>query len=846
MNNAFSIKAYLSQHHGLSVSKGGKYPCPFCHHATLSVKGDELAKCFHPSCGKFISQKTVEDANDLYQELFWEIAHAAHQALMTQGESPSSFNSTAWQYLTQERGVHSQVIEDTPVLGVVPAEFPLENRLAFIEEDLNTRRWKNNDLKEMALAKFETVSERLKNLFSSQAGSLLFTYTDAHCQIRSFKTRGPFTKVIRTYSIFEQGFGMFNPTQFQPEASSVCEGVILAEGEFNALSLQSLLVRQGQSYAKALALGGVNTVDLNSLKQYKERWFLFADHDDAGRELQTQLQSVRTLYATYGDLPDDDLDSFIRRFPDGAQALHAVVTKFRDAKPCYRHLHAITGEIAAIRRTPHRLKKQFEIHDAVGQLVVQELQDRGQFYRTRLAPYYLDFESARLCPITKGTRDAQSLLHRLNLNPSESIHQYVLHELERTARELPSETEVFSFCHYKATSNTLYLYNKDDEVFRIQPYHIDVCRNGVDGVLLTPPPGYTPFQRVDVPQTGEDLLQSLYLARLQFDENQLTADEYRLLLELYVLHLFFDGLHATHPIPVFYGPKGSAKTSSIRRLGLLLFGSQYQVTSLPDKADDFEALVTNGFLVGLDNVDGQVNWLNDKLAVVATGGSIQRRELYTTNSLVSFKVRAYVMLTTRTPKFRRDDVAERLLVFPMKVLTEKVSESALIQEALTHRDRFMSWLLLRLQEVLKLLALTADQPAPPSALRMADFAGFMLRLAQAEDIHDNTDNAVSGIQAIIQKLVDAQSQFTLEHDPLFELLEYLAEHEPYRSFQTSELHTRLQALAQQLKLPYHYASPNSLGQKLGNIKPNLETVMKVTVTTAGQNRKRYQFSPKGS
>jgi hypothetical protein len=52
------------------------------------------------------------------------------------------------------------------------------------------------------------------------------------------------------------------------------------------------------------------------------------------------------------------------------------------------------------------------------------------------------------------------------------------------------------------------------------------------------------------------------------------------------------------------------------------------------RPDDFEAAITADPLVVADNADDAPRWLPDRLAVVATGGTIKRRILYTTNRLV--------------------------------------------------------------------------------------------------------------------------------------------------------------------------------------------------------------------
>jgi hypothetical protein len=120
----------------------------------------------------------------------------------------------------------------------------------------------------------------------------------------------------------------------------------------------------------------------------------------------------------------------------------------------------------------------------------------------------------------------------------------------------------------------------------------------------------------------------------------------------------------TRLIPTFIGPQGSAKSTSVRRVGRLLVGPRFDVVGLRrDKEDAFIVGVTNQILFGVDNIDSRVPWLEDSLATYATGQRFVLRRLYTTNDAVRFDSRAWLFLTGRDPKFRRADVAERICPF---------------------------------------------------------------------------------------------------------------------------------------------------------------------------------------
>src|SRR4030095_10296480 len=95
---------------------------------------------------------------------------------------------------------------------------------------------------------------------------------------------------------------------------------------------------------------------------------------------------------------------------------------------------------------------------------------------------------------------------------------------------------------------------------------------------------------------------------------------------------------------------------------------------------DFDAAVTGDAFVGIDNADANVPWLDDKLAVLTTGVTWRRREYYTTNNLGEYPITAFVAITSRTPHFRREDIADRLLLFHVERLESFGAPSTLLTD----------------------------------------------------------------------------------------------------------------------------------------------------------------------
>src|SRR5262249_22960218 len=157
-------------------------------------------------------------------------------------------------------------------------------------------------------------------------------------------------------------------------------------------------------------------------------------------------------------------------------------------------------------------------------------------------------------------------------------------------------------------------------VYKVTPEAIELVDNGTDGVLFLRDRRNEPFELLDEEIT-DDLFHEHITAQINFaKDGRLAVADLQLLFGLWVLSIFFPALMPTKVILAFVGPKGSGKSYTLRKLGLLLFGSRFEVQNLPEKKEDFDAVVTNAHLACFDNADTKLHWLPDRLATCATGG----------------------------------------------------------------------------------------------------------------------------------------------------------------------------------------------------------------------------------
>lgn len=218
----------------------------------------------------------------------------------------------------------------------------------------------------------------------------------------------------------------------------------------------------------------------------------------------------------------------------------------------------------------------------------------------------------------------------------------------------------------------------------------------------------------------------------------------------------------TRPIFALVGEKGSAKTAAAKRVGTMLFGRNFDVASMTDDVKDFDAAIAATALLVADNADTERKWLADKLATVATGGRVKKRVLYTTNTMTSIWSIAWVILTSRTPHFRRDDMPERLLLRTRR-LESFHCLAELDRRTVEQRAVLMTNLL---HDLIGVTSAMRDHGADDISgdVRMADFYAFAVRVAQHRGEEDEVKEA-------FQRLQRTQVGFAGEGDPIAALLE---------------------------------------------------------------------------
>lgn len=495
-------------------------------------------------------------------------------------------------------------------------------------------------------------------------------------------------------------------------------------------------------------------------------------------------------------------------------------------------------QVCLIRKKtrPDDKRTPFEIDADVANFIREDLLDKGKFYNDGLVAYYFNSEDKTLIEIDQSDTALSIILDRYGLNRIERIFRFVLGNLYTNAFIIGQRIEVHRLAYLKIDTFTLYLFNHGNQIYRVSPDAIELVDNGTDGILFISDSKAVPFQ-ISLSNDHGSWLDEIIFSKTNLVSDELSPNERRLILIIWFYALFFENIMPTKPILAFIGEKGSGKTTILRKIGMLLYGEKFNVTPLTNDPKDFDAAVTNSALVVFDNADASFKWLDDKLAIAATGGSVQKRILYTTNKLIDYPIRCFIGISSRTPEFRRDDVADRLLIMKVERLGKFIAERKILSEVIEHRNEIMSEAVHHIQEILGALR---DYWTKIEAVdfRMADFARFALILAEYAGVYPE-------MEAIFSKLSTEQTDYANEYDPLAELLSawVSVDNNAGREVTTNELYKELSgcALKRNEEFFSSYGNVQSFGQRLANSLTYLKTIFKITKRKGGARKTYYSF-----
>jgi len=520
--------------------------------------------------------------------------------------------------------------------------------------------------------------------------------------------------------------------------------------------------------------------------------------------------------------------------------------------------HISPGVEAILNIKASELKAEEKLR-AISKYIVKDLfkgkESAGIGYKNekRKIYYYFD-KSQKLLMNVEGIDFYCYLKDRYELpkRDFEEIMTWIRTHIWKSRKEI----EAYNFVYFDNEKNILYISDHNNQIYRLNGNLVSLVNNGCDGVIFEYRSDYLPFH-LDIKNlnccnyfeggfdwekfiSGDSYVYRYLIAQANFtkeERHNLSADEQRYLLTIYFYSLFFESLQEEKPILCFEGVKSSGKSFIAASIGKILFGDSFLPSHLSDSPRDFKVALSENYYAVFDNLDSNINTFLDAFCAAATGAEISSRKLFTDREEVKTKPHIFIVITSREPNFRRDDMVDRLLLFNTEVVKNPRSRSALFKELRENRERIMAEVLINLNSIIKLLRQKSDWN-PPGIFRIADWELF------GKKIH--SDKTMNYFIGLLEKMNKEKNKFGLEEDPLYVLLKNVVIEQKREIIDrsASELYEDLEATAERIKMrdfARRYRSSMSMARRLANIKEELNSDFDFEIFETRGRVKLYSF-----
>ena len=580
-----------------------------------------------------------------------------------------------------------------------------------------------------------------------------------------------------------------------------------------------------EKYTSQLSAQFVERLQTRAADRSRELWYFYHEC------YRNNIPKVDAFWLIY-DSPNDKFAA--NRYHHEEELWRNLNGGYADAQ----RGNAPSGILEQIQSVRFSKEPITEKQTRIAQLVTEDMQKHGLLYWSETGQFwYLNDETGRLYEVDKTDPPFRKLiLERYGINPAKDeynpMYEHVVAKCQNTG---PVKTHLMAY--YDRSSGNLYVNRFDNYAYKLDGYSIERIVNGTDDVYFETtwqrPYRYKPDSVVDpTPQNGHKSLWDelvLHTANLR-EQRGVSSQDLRLILMTWVYSIFLDDLLDVRPILTLHGEAGSGKTSVMRAIGMVLEGDAYTPLSLPSREDYFDEAVRNRDFVVFDNVDSYARWLPDKLSLVATGFTTESRKLYTNNVIIRYPVRCATALTTREPKFMRDDVVDRLVPIRVDPWEVKKLQSEITFGIIDNRSLLMTELLTKLNQLVKELKASGNAlPAFEHSFRMADFASLLQLVCELEG---------ANFDPLMNMLVHAQALEAMEDDPMTVALRAFVEKNEGQTIAADALWLNLTSGMVGPEVQRMVPTPHGMAVRIGRLRKHLESEFEIDQPKAGH----YVFS----
>lgn len=217
----------------------------------------------------------------------------------------------------------------------------------------------------------------------------------------------------------------------------------------------------------------------------------------------------------------------------------------------------------------------------------------------------------------------------------------------------------------------------------------------------------------------------------------LGSDKKVKLLSIYIVACL-TGMSFNKPLLVLKGEKGSSKSSTLRKLELIIDPKQSGLCSFPKSRDGLTLRLANSFFACFDNLSYLSQNDSDLLAISITGGSTSDRALYENTAERICNIHSIVAINCIGMVVRSADLLDRTLLIQLsRIPSDKIQT----EEAMWHSfNKDLPKILGSAFGALAQALAIKSKAKTTERIRMADFHEFAIRAGAVLGISEDEVN----------------------------------------------------------------------------------------------------------
>ncbi|HEX3037138.1 MAG TPA: hypothetical protein VHT73_18795 [Thermodesulfobacteriota bacterium] len=271
-----------------------------------------------------------------------------------------------------------------------------------------------------------------------------------------------------------------------------------------------------------------------------------------------------------------------------------------------------------------------------------------------------------------------------------------------------------------------------------------------------------------------------------------------------------------HPIDVFHGGQGAAKTTISRIKKELLDPSAITTLTHPKVVADFVQMASHHWVIPFDNLTHLPEWLSDALCRAVTGDGFSKRELYTDDEDIIYNFRRCISINGINLVATKPDLLDRGLIFELESIPEdkRKEEKVFWDEFDKAKPKLLGALFSLLSKTLR----ECPNVKLTSKPRMADFAVYGCAVVRALGL---TNEAFINAYSDNIKL---QNQEAIGANPVAQVTTSFMDNKDAWEGTPGELLQELDKIAEELKLSKDKKYPKDarwLWRRITEVKANL-------------------------